>query len=201
MANEEQLARIERFKTLTEADPQNELGYFSLARAYIDGGMPAEAGPALQRVIALNRNFSKAYALLGWTQHQLGQDDFAIETLTQGYRIAQERGDLMPRNEMANLLKEIGAPVPEATQAQLTPELASAGNIKCRRCGRIAPKMAERPFSGALGEQIHASVCAPCWREWIGQGTKVINELRLNLTEQSGQDMYDQHMKEFLSLD
>ncbi len=201
MANDELLARVERFKTMTQADPDNELGHFSLARAYMDAGMFTEAGPALQRVIALNRNFSKAYALLGQAQHQLGQTQYAIETLTNGYRIAQERGDLMPRNEMGALLKELGAPIPETTQVELTPELASAGNIKCRRCGRIGPKMPERPFSGALGEQIHASVCAPCFREWIGQGTKVINELRLNLTEQSGQDAYDQHMKEFLNLE
>ena len=60
--------------------------------------------------------------------------------------------------------------------------------------------MPERPFSGELGDQIHGSVCGPCFREWIGQGTKVINELRLNLTEKSAQDVYDQHMKEFLNI-
>jgi Fe-S cluster biosynthesis and repair protein YggX len=201
MANDEHLARIERFKTMTQADPDNELGHFSLARSYIDIGMFAEAVPELQRVITLNRNFSKAYALLGQAQHQMGQKEFAIETLTQGYRIAQERGDLMPRNEMGALLKELGGMIPETKQAELTPELAAAGNIKCRRCAKVAPKMAERPFSGPLGEKIHASVCASCFREWIGQGTKVINELRLNLTDPAGEQVYDQHMKEFLNLD
>jgi len=201
MANAEQLARIERFKTMTEADPDNELGHFSLARAYMDAGLFADAVPELQRVLTLNTNFSKAYALLGQAQYLLGQKDFAIATLNQGYRIAHDRGDLMPRNEMAALLDELGAPIPQTAAVTLTPELAAAGNVKCRRCGRIAPKMPERPFSGTLGEHIHASVCAPCFREWIGQGTKVINELRLNLTEQSGQDTYDQHMKEFLNLD
>ena len=63
---------------------------FSLARAYMDGGLLAEAVPELQRIIALNRNFSKAYALLGQAQDLLGQKQYAIETLTQGYRIAQE---------------------------------------------------------------------------------------------------------------
>jgi len=97
MANAEQLARIERFKTMTEADPDNELGHFSLARAYMDAGLFADAVPELQRVLTLNTNFSKAYALLGQAQYLLGQKDFAIATLNQGYRIAHDRGDLMRR--------------------------------------------------------------------------------------------------------
>ena len=192
--------RIAQFKAMTDADPTNELGFFSLGRAYLDAGQPKEAIPALQRVIALNSNFSKAYSLLGTAQRATGDQAGAIQTLTQGYRIAHDKGDLMPRNDMALLLKEMGAPVPEIKVEELTPDAASSGKIKCSRCGRIAPKMPERPFSGDLGDQIHNSVCGPCFREWIGQGTKVINELRLNLTEKAAQDTFDQHMKEFLNI-
>jgi len=192
--------RIQRFKALTEADPTNELGFFSLGRAYIDAGKAADAIPALQRVLALNSNFSKAYALLGTAQRSTGDQAGAIATLTNGYRIANERGDLMPRNDMAALLKEMGAPIPEIKVEELKEEDAAAGKIKCKRCGRVAPKMPEPPFGGELGAQIHDSVCGPCFREWIGQGTKVINELRLNLTEKPAQDVYDQHMKEFLNI-
>src|ERR1035437_3566403 len=192
--------RIAQFKAMTEADPTNELGFFSLGRAYVDAGQPKEAIPALQRVIALNANFSKAYAMLGAAQRATGDQAGAIQTLTQGYRIAHDKGDLMPRNDMALLLKEMGAPVPEIKVEELTPDAASSGKIKCSRCGRVAPKMPERPFSGDLGDQIHNSVCGPCFREWIGQGTKVINELRLNLTEKAAQDPFDQHMKKFLNI-
>ena len=192
--------RIDRFKALTEADPTNELGFFSLGRAYIDAGQPAEAIPALQRVLALNSGFSKAYALLGMAQRSLGDMPGAIQTLSNGYRIAHEKGDLMPRNDMAMMLKEMGAPVPEIKVEELTAEESASGKIKCRRCGRVAAKMPETPFGGELGVQIHDSVCGPCFREWIGQGTKVINELRLNLTEKQSQDVYDQHMKEYLNL-
>lgn len=192
--------RIDRFKALTEADPTNELGFFSLGRAYIDGGEPDLAVPALQRVIALNAGFSKAYALLGMAQKTTGDVPGAIATLTAGYRIANDRGDLMPRNDMASLLKELGAPIPEIKVEELSPEDTAAGKIKCSRCGRVAPKMPEPPFGGELGAHIHNSVCGPCFREWIGQGTKVINELRLNLTEKPAQDVYDQHMKEYLNL-
>lgn len=192
--------RIDRFKAIAEADPSNELAFFSLGRAYIDMGEPAEAVPALQRVIALNPGFSKAYALLGSAQRALGDEAGAVETLTHGYRIAHEKGDLMPRNDMGMMLKEMGAALPEIKAEELTAEDAAAGKIKCSRCGRIAAKMPERPFGGELGERIHATVCGACMKEWIGQGTKVINELRLNLTEKAAQDVYDQHMKEFLNL-
>jgi Fe-S cluster biosynthesis and repair protein YggX len=192
--------RIERFKALTEADPTNELGFFSLGRAYLDEGDAKSAVPALQRVIALNAGFSKAYALLGMAQHAAGDDKDAIETLTTGYRIANDRGDLMPRNDMASLLKELGAPIPEVTAQELTPEDAAAGKIRCARCGRVSIKMAQPPFGGELGAKLHATVCAPCFAEWVAQGTKVINELRLNLTEKPAQDVYDQHMREFLNL-
>lgn len=192
--------RINRFKQMTEADPTNELGFFSLGRAHIDAGQPKEAIPALQRVIALNPGFSKAYALLGMAQRSMGDEAGAVQTLTQGYRIANDRGDLMPRNDMAHMLKEMGAAIPETKVEELTEADQKAGKIKCRRCGRIAPKMPERPFGGELGELIHETVCGPCFREWIGQGTKVINELRLNLTEKPAQDVYDQHMKEFLNI-
>ena len=36
-------ARIEQFRNMTEADPNNELGHFSLGRAMLDSGNPAEA--------------------------------------------------------------------------------------------------------------------------------------------------------------
>ncbi|HVX84172.1 MAG TPA: Fe(2+)-trafficking protein [Phycisphaerae bacterium] len=192
--------RIERFKAMTEADPANELGFFSLGRAYMDAGRPQDAVPALQRVLALNAGFSKAYALLGMAQRAGGDHAGAVDTLTRGYRVAHDRGDLMPRNDMAQALKEMGAPVPEIKAEELSEEDKGAGKIKCSRCGRIAPKMPEPPFGGELGQQIHNTVCGPCFREWIGQGTKVINELRLNLTEKPAQDVYDQHMKEFLNI-
>ena len=61
--------RINRFKQMTEADPTNELGFFSLGRAYIDAGQAAEAIPALQRVLALNSVKTKTVILSSW--HQL----------------------------------------------------------------------------------------------------------------------------------
>ncbi len=192
--------KIERLTQLTLADPQNDLGFFSLGRAYVDGALFKQAIAPLMRALQLNPGLSAAYVLLAEAQRQAGDSQNAVHTLTQGYKIAEEHGDLMPRNQIADMLRELGAPIPEQKRVEFKPQMAADGNIQCRRCGRLGPKMKERPFRGALGEEIHGSICGPCFQEWIGRGTMVINELRLNLTEKASQDVYDEYMKEFLHL-
>src|SRR5262245_7591683 len=101
-------ARIQQFRKMANDDPDNELGHFSLGRALLDAGQTQEAAQSFQRVLALNPNIGKAYQLLADAQLKLGQKDFAIDTLKRGIQTAHNRGDLMPRNEMSRVLKELG---------------------------------------------------------------------------------------------
>jgi Fe-S cluster biosynthesis and repair protein YggX len=192
-------ARIEQFKKMAEADPDNELGHFSLGRAYLDAGKYAEAAASLERAISLNANLSKAYQLLAETLLKMNLRDPAIARLTQGVKIADERGDVLPRNEMMQKLKELGAAPPELRTASAKTDVGE-GQVLCRRCGRVAAKMPAPPFSNAQGKMIYDNICADCWRAWIGMGTKVINELRLPLSDPQAQKLFDQHMYEFLNL-
>src|SRR5213083_1867064 len=96
-------ARIEQFRNMTEADPSNELGHFSLGRVLLDSGNYPDAARSFQRVIAINPNIGKVYHLLAQAQLKLDQRDLAIETLKTGIRVAQKRGDLMPKNEMVTM--------------------------------------------------------------------------------------------------
>ena len=199
MASADTASRIEQFKKMAEADPSNELGHFSLGRAYLDAGQYEDAVNSLRRVVELNPNISKAYQLMADAQLKLGKRDSAIQLLTMGVRIANERGDLMPKNAMIAALKELGAPVPEfATKVSEQP--VGEGEVLCSRCGKAKPRMPNPPFSNAQGKMIHDKVCADCWREWIGMGTKVINEMRLPLADPQAQKIFDQHMMEFLNL-
>jgi Fe-S cluster biosynthesis and repair protein YggX len=192
--------RIEQFRKMAADDPNNEIGHFSLGRALLEAGEFAEASKSLQRVIALNPNISKAYQLLGDAQLKLGLRDLGIETLKNGARVANQRGDLMPKNEMLRKLTELGVDMPELTQQKAKPTELGEGQIQCNRCNQIKPKMAHPPFSNAQGKLIQEKICADCWREWIGMGTKVINELRLPLSDPQAQKVFDQHMLEFLNL-
>ncbi len=194
--------RIEQFRKMTEADPDNELGHFSLGKALMEAGQPADAIAPLQRVLEINSGFSKAWQLLGQAQAATGEKDQAVETLTKGAKVAAERGDRMPAEAMAAALRDLGAEVPAELSAP-APAAGPAGTategFSCSRCGSNE-RMAKPPFKGKLGERIHENVCQRCFREWIPMGTKVINELGLVLSSPEGQAAYDQHMAEFLNL-
>ncbi len=194
--------RIANFKNMADADPQNELGHFSLGKAYVDAERYQEACVCFRRVIELQSGFSKAYQHLGEALRSLGKDAEAVTALTDGYRVAAERGDIMPRDAMANLLRKLGQAPPEVeTKAPAAPVApAGADTVACCHCGQNAPKMDERPFKGELGEKILAHVCEPCWKEWIGMGTKVINELQLDFSNPEAGKTYNSHMIEFLQL-
>ncbi len=195
MADAEQ---IEKFRNMAQADPSNEIAHFSLGRALLDSGDAAEAAKSLQRVIAVNPNISKAYQLLADAQLKTGHRDFAIKTLTEGMHVAHRRGDLLPKNEMTQTLKDLGAPVPEFADPRVT--TVGQGEVFCKRHGSVGPKLEKPPFRTAFGQEIFDNICANCWKEAIGFGTKVINELRLPLSDPQAQVAWDQHIREFLNL-
>lgn len=196
--------RIGQFKNMTEADPDNEMGHFSLGRAYYEAKRFAEAVPSLRRVLELNPTHSKSFQLLGHSLLELGERDEAITLLKKGYEVAAERGDVMPRDGIAKLLTDVGEAPADSVVAKAAPD-APAGDLsgdgfRCSRCGKPSGKLPQRPFKGDLGEKVLANVCGECWKEWIGMGTKVINELGLQLSDPKAQDAYDEHMTDFLQL-
>ena len=191
--------RVEQFRQMTESDPDNELGHFSLGRAYFEAGKATEAITALKRALSLNPNLGRAYHLLGQAQLQTGQKTEAIETLQRGATVAASRGEALTRNEIAALLEQLGAALP--ADAAAAKELSvGEGQVLCSRCGQVAPKLPKPPFKNKQGELIYSKECASCWREWIGMGTKVINELRLPMNEPEAQRLFDKHMYEFLNI-
>lgn len=192
-------ARIEQFRKMAEADPDNELGHFSLGKALLDAGQPEDALKSLRRVIEINPNISKVYQLIGDALLRQNKRDAAIEALQTGVRIAHDRGDMLPRNDMTRMLKDLGAAVPEFKAVE-SDKPVGQGEVLCTRCGRVKPRIPNQPFSNAQGKLIHEKICNDCWREWIGMGTKVINELRLPLSDPQAQKVFDQHMMEFLNL-
>lgn len=194
--------RIAQFQKMVELDSSNELAHFSLGTALFEAGRFKDAAQSFQRVLALNNRQSRAYLMLGRAQRGCGDLEYAVQTLRNGYLVAHKQGDRMPLNEIADVLTELGAALPELEKKAPPPADAAGGEpgFACSRCGGNGPRLKERPFKGALGERILARVCERCWREWIAMGTKVINELRLPMHDPQAQEAFDRHMQEFLGI-
>ncbi|MGH7132558.1 MAG: Fe(2+)-trafficking protein [Phycisphaerales bacterium] len=208
--------RIAQFENMAQADAANEMAHFSLGKAYADAGRYADAADSFIRCTQLVPDMSKAFQLAGEMLVKAGQNDRAIDVLSRGYETAAEKGDLMPRNAMGTLLKELGAPVPTVAGAALTSPVGVGvplgsdgshsgpvppGMIVDKSTGRLGTKLAKPPFKGAIGAWIGENVSNETWQAWIRQGTKVINELRLDLSREKDAETYDQHMREYLGID
>ena len=192
--------RISQFEKMAREDPTNDMAHFSLGNAYLQTGRAAEAAKAFENCVAINPAMSKAYQLAGQSMIEAGWADKAVAILNKGYEVAGSRGDRMPQQAIADLLRSVGREPP-----QIKVDAASAstetGQFVCRRTGKPGTQMTEPPFRGPLGKWIQQNISADTWRLWIGQGTKVINELRLDFSRDQDQDVYDQHMREYLGID
>ncbi|MCH2138769.1 MAG: Fe(2+)-trafficking protein [Phycisphaerales bacterium] len=194
--------RIARFENMATADPDNEMAHFSLGSAYLQAGRAAEAAESFQRCTELNREMSKAWQLCGEAMMQAGWEDKAAAVLEEGWSIAAARGDRLPQDAMADLLQNLGRPLPEldAETKAKAEAAASSGDFICQRTGRAGSQLEGPPFKGPEGEWIAEHISRETWDEWIGQGTKVINELRLDLSRDEDSETYDQHMREYLGI-
>ncbi len=192
--------RIAQFENMANADPDNEMAHFSLGGAYTQAGRHADAAASYIRCYEVNPDMTKAYQLAGAALVEAGEKERASEVLTTGFVEAASRGDRMPMLAMGELLETLGAPVPEVKEAQQESS-AGDGDFRCIRTGRMGTQLPSAPFRGPIGAWIYENISAETWREWIGQGTKVINELRLDLSRDEDARTYDSHMHEFLGID
>src|SRR5260370_21289429 len=104
--------RIAQFRKMASDDPENELGHFRLGQLLAEAGQHQEAVQSFRRTLELSPEFSKVYQLLGASLIQLNQRADAAKVLRDGFEIADQRGDTIPRDEMAKLLVQLGDPAP-----------------------------------------------------------------------------------------
>ena len=197
--------RIAQFRKMASDDPDNELGHFRLGQLLMENLQFDEAIQSFRRTLELSPQFSKVYQLLGSSYLKLNQRAEAIQVLQEGFRVADERGDNIPRDEMAKMLVQLGEPAPVSRRGQAARAGGGSG-FHCQRPGCMAGEHARQlprpPMSDELGQRIFASVCADCWEYWLRNlSIKVINEMRLDLSTERGQEVYDQIMRETLGLD
>ncbi len=201
--------RIEQFRKMARANPDDDLAHYALGQALVDAERYEEAVNVLRHTIKLNPGYSRAYVLLGISQEATEDPDAAIATWQAGYGAAMQRGDLMPANEMKGLLAKLGAAPDHAMvfgigEPEDDPDAGrepEADEVRCVRSKRIEPRMKFNPFPGdPVGDFIFDKVGQLSWEAWMDMSVKVINELRLDLGDPEAQRIYDQHMQDFLAL-
>lgn len=160
--------RIAQFENMASADPTNDMAHFSLGRAYLDAGRFAESAKSLERCIELNPHMSKAYELAGKAMIGAGWADKAVAVLNEGYETSTRKGDRLPQQAIAELLRSIGREPPVVAPA--SPSAADSiatGSFVCRQSGRPGTQMDKPPFRGAVGQWIHENISAETWKAWI----------------------------------
>lgn len=193
--------RIAQFENMCQADPENDMAHFSLGGAYAQSERYAEAAQSYLNCIKANDAMSKARQLAAECLIKAGDEKQAGEVATEGYVECAKRGDLAPRNALAEVLAELGLPLPELPKEAIEAAAAvPAGDFVCGRTGQPGTQLDRAPFKGPVGEWIKENISAQTWQMWIGQGTKVINELRLDFSNDQHQDVYEQHMLEWLQV-
>ena len=180
----------------------DDMAFFSLGSAYREAGRLEEAEQALAKALEYNPEMSRAYQLRGQVLMKLGRTDEATPLLQTGYETAAKRGDVMPQKAIGALLEKVGADIPDVQDAeQRKQEVEAAGDtVLDRRTGQPQARLEDPPIRGPLGRFIYDHFGQDTWRAWIHQGTKVINELRLDFSDPEHQKIYDQHMMEWLQI-
>lgn len=201
----ERAEQITRYRNMVEGDPDDDLAHFRLAQALMDDGQYPEAIKAFERTLELSPEFSRVFQFLGECLIKADQKERAVEVLTRGWKIANQRGDRLPMEAMGELLTSLGAPVPKPEPAKVEDEGPGTG-FRCQRPGCMEGKRARQlpapPLPDAIGERIYRDICAACWTLWWKDlSIKVINELRLDLSSEFHQGEYDRHMREFMGFE
>lgn len=196
--------RIAQFRKMATEDPTNELGHFRLGQCLMEDGQLEEALQSFRRTLEIAPQFSKVFQLLGQCLVKLNRRAEAVTVLRNGFAVADERGDNVPRDEMAKMLVQLGEPAP-VSQKTSRASAAGPGGFHCQRpgcqAGAMASQLPKKPMNDEIGEKIHATICADCWNYWLQNlSIKVINEMRLDLSTERGQEIYDQIMKETLGI-
>jgi Fe-S cluster biosynthesis and repair protein YggX len=192
--------RITQFQRLIADDPTNDMAYFSLANAFLATDRFDEAADTFAQCAQINEAMTKAYQLAGDAYIKAGKVELAKVVLIKGYIEASTRGDMLPKNAIAELLKSINEPLPviENTKPQPAEPETSTGDFKCIKSGKMGTQIPRQPFRNEMGKWIHENISNETFTEWIHLGTKIINELRLDLSREDHDAVYEYAMRIFL---
>jgi len=99
--------RIEPLKKVLAIDPNDEVAWFGLGKAYMEDGNYEEAAKALQQCITVKPSYSAAYFALAQSLHKLGRIDECRAVCASGISVSTKNGDAMVTKNLEALTSSL----------------------------------------------------------------------------------------------
>ncbi len=101
--------RIEPLKKVLAIDPNDDVAWFGLGKAYMDDSNWQEAVTALQQCIAVKPTYSAAYYALAQSLHKLNRLEECRRTCDAGITVSTQNGDAMVTKNLEQLKSTLGS--------------------------------------------------------------------------------------------
>lgn len=101
--------RIEPLKRVLALEPDDDVAWFGLGKAYMDDRNWAEAAEALERCIAVKPTYSAAYFALAESLKTLNRLDRCREVCATGIDVSRKNGDAMVTKNLELLVSTLPA--------------------------------------------------------------------------------------------
>jgi len=72
-----------------------------------------------------------------------------------------------------------------------------ARTVHCIKLGREAEGLEKPPLKGPLGQRVFENVSKQAWTQWLEHSKMLINEYRLDLTSEKGQQIWFTEMEKY----
>lgn len=70
--------------------------------------------------------------------------------------------------------------------------------VQCKKLNKELIGLDRPPYPGPIGQKIYENISAEAWQSWLNHQTMLINEYRLNLTDQKSRKFLLEEMEKFL---
>lgn len=95
--------RIEPLKKVLALDPNDEVAWFGLGKAYMEDGDFAEAAKALENCVRVKPTYSAAYYALAQSLLKMGHLDECHRVCDRGIEVSTKNGDAMVTKNLIQL--------------------------------------------------------------------------------------------------
>nr|MBI3612503.1 tetratricopeptide repeat protein [Nitrospirota bacterium] len=100
--------RIEPLKKVLGIDPNDDVAWFGLGKAYMEDSNFEEAVQALEGCLKVKPTYSAAYYALAQSLHKLGRIEDCRKICDQGIEVSTKNGDAMVTKNLGLLKQTLG---------------------------------------------------------------------------------------------